>query len=91
MMMKKEGFTLLEVLVAFAIFAVMMGLLLVTVTGSFKSLRQAEVIMLKEQKMRLCLFRLNKEISSFTRIVSPQISFKGENQSFFLSTPKRIT
>jgi len=89
--MKNKSFTLLEVLLAFAIFTVIMGLLLVTVTGSFKSLRQAEVILRKEQKLRICLFRLNKEVSSLTRVLFPQISFKGGNESFFLSMPWRTT
>lgn len=88
--MKKRSFTLLEVLIAFSIFVIIMGMVLFTVTGSFRSLRQAEVILLKEQKQRLCLLGLSKEISSMTRIVFPQMRFKGTSQSFFLSMRRKI-
>jgi hypothetical protein len=80
---------LLEVLLGFAIFAVIMTLVLVTVAGSFNSLRKAGVFMLKEQKQRLCLYYLGREVSSFTRINFPQMRFEGENNGFFLSMPGR--
>ena len=85
----RTGFTLLEVLLGFAIFTIIMTLVLITVTGSFKSLRQAERFMLKEQKQRLCLYHLGREVSSFTKIDFPRVRFEGENESFFLSMPER--
>ncbi|MFH1457798.1 MAG: type II secretion system protein [Candidatus Omnitrophota bacterium] len=84
----RTGFTLLEVLLGFAIFTIIMTLVLVTVTGTFKSLHQAEIFMLKEQKQRLCLYHLGRELSSFIRTDFPRMRFEGESVSFFLSMPK---
>jgi prepilin-type N-terminal cleavage/methylation domain-containing protein len=85
--MTRKGFTLLEVLIALAIFTVVMTMVLMTVAGSFKSLRQAQIFMLKEQKQRMCLYNLGKEVSSFTKVDHPTTRFEGENSSFFLSMP----
>jgi hypothetical protein len=85
-----RSFTLLEVLIALAIFTVVMTMVLMTVAGSFKSLRQAQTFMLKEQKQRMCLYNLGKEVSSFTKIDHPMTRFEGENSSFFLSMPKKM-
>ena len=87
----RAGFTLLEMLLGFTIFTIVMTLVLVTVTGSFKSLRQAERFMLKEQKQRLCFYHLEQEVASFTRIDFPKMRFEGESASFFLFMLKRIT
>jgi type II secretory pathway component PulJ len=85
------GFTLIEVLIAFSIFLVVMGMVLVSLTTSFRSLQRAEMILGKEQKARICLFRLSKELSSLTKIRYPEIRFKGDERSFFLSLPERTT
>jgi type II secretory pathway component PulJ len=81
--MKHKGFTLVELLIAFSIFIVITGLVLVSVTGSFRSLQSAEKVLGKEQRARLCMFRLSKEVSSFTPITYPDMRFKGEQQRFF--------
>lgn len=89
--MKNRGFTLVEVLIAFAIFLLVMGLVAVSLITSFRSLQRAQTILSKEQKARICIFRLSKELSSLTKITYPDIRFKGNSNSFFLSLPKRIT
>ena len=87
--MKKRAFTLVEVLIAFSIFAVVMTLILATVTGLFRSLRVGEKMITRDQRQRLCLFRLSKEIASVTKLTPPAISLSGDVSSFFLSLPKK--
>lgn len=87
--MKKRAFTLVEVLIAFSIFAVVMTLILATVTGLFRSLRQGEKMITRDQRQRLCLFRLSKEIASVTKLAPPAVSLSGDGSSFFLSLPKK--
>ena len=81
-MERRRGFTLIEVLIALAIFATVMALVLLAVTGMFRSLRQAQVSIEHEQRTRFFLGRLSREISSLTRIIYPQMRFKGEQTGF---------
>jgi prepilin-type N-terminal cleavage/methylation domain-containing protein len=82
-MPKKTGFTLVEVLIAVAIFTIIMALVLAAVVGMFNSLRKAQKVIDKEQKQRYFLSRLSKEVSSFTRIRYPAMRFKGDAAQFF--------
>lgn len=84
------AFTLVEVMVSFSILAVIMSLILSVMMMTFRSLRQGEAILNKEQRQRLCLDRLNKEVSSLTTIESPGVSLVGAEDSFFLSMPGKI-
>ena len=84
------GFTLVEVMVAFSIFAVIMSLLLSVMMMDFRSLRQGEKMLNREQRQRFCLDRLNREVSSLTKIESPGASLVGAEDGFFLSTPGKI-
>ncbi|MFA4889077.1 MAG: prepilin-type N-terminal cleavage/methylation domain-containing protein [Candidatus Omnitrophota bacterium] len=81
--MRRQGFTLIEVLIAFGIFAVVAGFVLVTIVGMFKSFHQGERMLDKRQSERMFLQRLNKEISSVTRISYPEYRFRGTNYSFY--------
>ena len=84
-----RSFTLIEVLITFAIFAVVLGVVAVTTVQLFKSFHQGEKMMDTRQKERLFLFGLSREISSVARITYPQNRFKGDENSFFLSMPGR--
>lgn len=86
----KTGFTLVEVMVAFGIFAVIMTIILSVMMLVFRSLRQGESMLNKEQRQRLCLERLNREVSSLTRVEPAGASLVGAQDSFFLSIPKRM-
>ncbi len=88
--MRKRAFTLVELIIAFSIFMVIIGLVLMSVTNSFRSLNRAQSVLVKEQRQRLCMLRLSSEVSSMARVVYPQVRFKGALESFFLSTPGRI-
>ncbi len=61
-----------------------MSLALGALTGSFRSLKQAESILVKGQRQRFCLLHLSKEISSLARISYPEMHFRGDAESFFL-------
>lgn len=89
MPLRDKGFTLIEVIIASSIFTIVMTLVLITISGSFRSFHKAQTILTKEQGQRLCLYRMSKELASFARIKFPQVRFKGEQESFFLSSPKR--
>lgn len=79
----KQAFTLVELIIAFSIFLIVMGLVLSAVTGVFRSQRRMQVVLDKEQRQRMCLLRLSREVSSLMRIVYPRNSFKGAPQEFF--------
>jgi prepilin-type N-terminal cleavage/methylation domain-containing protein len=81
-MRNRKGFTLVEVLIAVAIFSIIMGLVLAAVSGMFRAVRQAQVSIEREQRSRFFLGRLSKEISSFTRIEYPRMRFKGDKGGF---------
>ena len=85
------GFTLVEVMVAFSIFAVIMSLVLSVMMLVFRSLRQGEDMLNKEQRQRLCLDRLSREVASLAKIELGGASLVGAQDSFFLSTPGKIT
>jgi prepilin-type N-terminal cleavage/methylation domain-containing protein len=77
-----RAFTLVEVLIALSIFTVIMTLVLAAMTGLFRSFHQAQVSVEQQQKARFFLGRLSKEISSLTRIIYPQMRFKGDAAGF---------
>lgn len=87
---KNQGFTLIEVLIAFSIFVIITGLVLVAVFSGFRSFGQGQRMAQKEQRKRFVFFRLGKELSSLTRVVYPGSYFKGDDNSFFLSTTRRM-
>lgn len=89
--MRRKAFTLLELIIAFSIFITIMGLVLMSLTNSFRSLHRAQSILVREQKERLCIRVLSKEVASMTRMLYPEVRFKGDEKSFFLSSPGRIT
>ena len=77
-----RAFTLVEVLIALSIFTVIMALVLAAVTGLFRSFHQAQASIERQQKARFFLGRLSKEISSLTRIIYPEMRFKGDAAGF---------
>lgn len=89
-MIKKKGFTLVEVLIAFSIFLIVTGLVLASVFRGLRSFSQGQKMAQQEQRKRFVFFRLGKELSSLTRVVYPASYFKGEKNSFFLSITGRM-
>lgn len=81
--MKKKAFTLAEVLLAFFIFVLITAMILGVVTGGFRSFREGQKITEREQSRRRAFFRLSKEISSMSRILSSEVRFKGSEKEFF--------
>ncbi|MBI4972199.1 MAG: prepilin-type N-terminal cleavage/methylation domain-containing protein [Candidatus Omnitrophica bacterium] len=88
---KKSGFTMVEVMIAVAIFTAVMGLVLVSVVGLFRTLRSSQQILDKEQKLRLAGLHLSKEIASLVRPQYGKISFAGESNEFFIVFAKDET
>ncbi|MCM8780794.1 MAG: hypothetical protein NC908_02585 [Candidatus Omnitrophica bacterium] len=76
------GLTLVEALIALAIFSVVIGLVLIVVTGLFRSTRQIQTLVQKTQRQRLCLWRLSREIASIIP-VHLQESFRAQEKEFF--------
>jgi type II secretory pathway component PulJ len=89
--MKKRGFTLIEVMVTFAIFMIISGIVLTVIVAGFRAFNQGQKMAKEGQRKRFVFFRLGKELSSLTRITYPQGYLKGDEKSFFLSLTKRIT
>jgi len=87
---RKRGFTLVEVLIAFTIFVVLMGLVLMVMVSGFRSFGQGQRMAQREQRKRFVFFRLGKELSSLTRTTYPENYFKGDENSFFLFSTRRI-
>jgi hypothetical protein len=87
----KKAFTLIEVMVTFAIFIIISGIVLTVIVAGFRAFNQGQKMAEIEQRKRFVFFRLGKEFSSLTRIVYPGSYFKGDEKSFFLSLTKRIT
>ncbi|MDD4940066.1 MAG: type II secretion system protein [Candidatus Omnitrophica bacterium] len=88
--MKKRAFTLVEVMVAMAIFLIISGIVMTVIVAGFRSFNQGQKIAQREQRKRFVFFRLGKELSSLTRISYPGNYFEGEENSFFLCTAGRI-
>lgn len=86
----RRGFTLVEVMVAMAIFMMILGIILTVIVAGFRSFNQGQTMAQREQRKRFVFFRLSKELSSLTRISYPASYFKGDEKSFFLCTIKRI-
>lgn len=82
-MKTKNGFTLVELIIAFSIFLIVMGLVLAAITGVFRSSEQMQVVLDKEQRQRACFLRLSREISSLARIEYPKHRFKGGQEEFY--------
>lgn len=89
-MYSKRAFTLVEIIIAFTIFVVIMGLVFMVVVMSYRSFNQGERMAERQQSKRTAFFWLSKELSSLTRITYPGSYFKGEEKSFFLSTTRKI-
>ena len=87
----KRGFTLIEVMVTFAIFMIISGIVLTVIVAGFRAFNQGQKMARESQRKRFVFFRLGKELSSLTRITYPQAYFKGDEKSFFLSSTRRIT
>lgn len=85
------GFTLIEVLVAMAIFMIISGIVLTVIVAGFRSFNQGQTMSQREQRKRFVFFRLGKELSSLARISYPGSYFKGDENSFFLRSIRRIT
>lgn len=86
-----RGFTLVEVLVAMAIFMMISGIVLTVIVAGFRSFGQGQTMSQREQRKRFVFFRLSKELSSVTRITYPGNYFQGDEKSFFLCSIRRIT
>ena len=87
----KRGFTLIEVMVTFAIFMIISGIVLTVIVAGFRAFNQGQKMARESQRKRFVFFRLGKELSSLTRITYPQAYFKGDEKSFFLSSTRRTT
>lgn len=79
----KRGFTLVEVLVAFFVFTIIIGIVLTLMVTLFNSFRRGERMVDTDQKQRVCLYKLGKEVSSLTKVVLPAVSFVGNQADFF--------
>jgi prepilin-type N-terminal cleavage/methylation domain-containing protein len=82
-LINKKGFTLVEVMIAFSIFLIILSLSLGVIIGGFRYFKEGEDVAKRQQKKRFLLFRLNKEVSSLTRILYPGNYFKGDEKGFF--------
>jgi prepilin-type N-terminal cleavage/methylation domain-containing protein len=82
-----SGFTLIEIMIAVSIFTVLMAIMAGIIMGLFKTMRQGEDILNKEQRQRMCFSRLSRDISSLAKASLPNSSFVGAEGSFFL--PRR--
>lgn len=85
-----EGFTLVEVIVAFSIFLVVMALVSLFLLHTFRSFHQGQQFQARQLKTRACLFQMSKEIASLVKVFYPQenYNFKAKEESFFLSSAK---
>lgn len=79
----KRAFTLIELIVAFAIFTIVMLIVLFLVTGMFRNLRQGQRLVQRDQRQRYCFSRLSKELASLTRITYPETHFQGSPSEVF--------
>lgn len=79
----RKAFTLVEIMIAMAIFTVVITLVLVSMTQSFRSFQQGEQFADSIQKQRLCLVTMGRNINSLVKI-DPQKcpSFKAEGGAF---------
>jgi len=84
-----RGFTLVEVMIAMAIFMIISGIVLTVIVTSLRSFNTGQTVAQREQRKRFVFFRLSKELSSVTRINYPGNYFKGDENSFFLCTIRR--
>ncbi len=84
--MRAKGVTLVEVLLAFAIFVMVMSLVTVSLVQTFHSFQQGQKFADKEQQQRLCLMRMGKSIASLVKLVAPgkSSSLRGDAQSCFI-------
>jgi len=78
----ERAFTLVEVLIASAIFVTIIGLVFATLFVTFNSWRRAEEVSIRQQQARFLFFRLNRELSS---TVCPG-KFRGDKNTFFFIT-----
>ncbi|MBU1125475.1 MAG: prepilin-type N-terminal cleavage/methylation domain-containing protein [Candidatus Omnitrophica bacterium] len=81
--MRRNGLTMVELLVAMAIFVVIMGMVLSISMGVFRSLREGGNLLRKGQRERVCVSRLGKEVSSIAKISVSAIPFIGTKEEFF--------
>lgn len=86
-----RGFTLVEVMVAMAIFMIISAIVLTVIVAGFRSFSQGQTMSQREQRKRFVFFRLSKELSSVTRITYPGSYFRGDEKSFFLRSIRRKT
>jgi len=85
------GFTLVEVMIAMAIFMIISGIVFTVIIASFRSFSTGQTLAQREQRKRFVFFRLSKELSSVTRISYPGNYLKGDENSFFLCITRRIS
>lgn len=55
---RKRGFTLVELMIAFSIFVVIIGLVMAVIIGGFRSFGQGQKMAQREQRKRFVFFRL---------------------------------
>ncbi len=89
--MRRRGFTLIEVMIAVSIFAAVMGLVLISVVGLFRSMHQSQKILSREQRVRFVGLRLSKEIACLIHCEEEKISFQGRSNEFFIVFAKEDT
>ncbi len=76
-MISRNSFTLVELLVAFAIFVIVIGLVLLSITGLFRTSRTIQTSLAKEQRQRRCALFFSKEVSSLARLENPVSGVSG--------------
>lgn len=86
----KNGFTLLEIIIALTIFTIVMGMVIGLLLDSMRSVQRGEKTLTREQSKRICYLNINKEVSSLTKASPSGFSFSGDLNGFFLSSPVKI-
>lgn len=81
--MTRRAFTLVEILVVFGVFIVISAIVLISIVGLFRNWQQGQTILAREQRQRLCMLRLSREVGSLTKISYPDTRFSGAAGDFF--------
>ncbi|MDD4909314.1 MAG: type II secretion system protein GspJ [Candidatus Omnitrophica bacterium] len=79
---RKNGFTLVEILISSVILVSVIGLVFATLVTTFNSWRRAEEASIKQQQVRFLFFRMNRELSSAVR----NGKFAGDGSAFHFIT-----
>ncbi len=87
---REAGFTLLEIVIAVAIFAVLAVILYSSFTGTFRVIEATEGQVALSQRARVALERLGEDLESAYGIPLPAVDGPGERQADFLGEDETI-